>query len=57
MGRPLRPISAAQRERTREREIRRLQMQVRRLQNRDTSQRPYRPTPNTEGVDPGTVDP
>ena len=54
MGRPLKPINLLQQERARNREIRRLRQQVRRLENNVIQQRPYRGTPNTEGVDPGT---
>jgi hypothetical protein len=53
MGRPIRAVNLRQSERQRERELRRLRMQVRRLENEQSSQRPYRATPNTEGVDPG----
>jgi hypothetical protein len=55
MGRPLKAVNVRQREREREREVRRLRLQVRRLQSSQAPQRPYRATPNTEGVDPGTV--
>lgn len=57
MGRPLRPSNLAQQERQNQREMRRLRQQVRRLQNQVAQQRPYRATPNTEGVDPETPTP
>jgi hypothetical protein len=57
MGRPLKPTNLRQQERARDREMRRLRQQVRRLENNVIQQRPYRATPNTEGVDPGTVAP
>ena len=57
MGRPLKPTNLRQQERAQEREMRRLRQQIRRLENSQNQQRPYRACPNTEGVDPGTVAP
>jgi len=57
MGRPLKPTNLRQQERHRDREMRRLRQQIRRLENNLSQQRPYRATPNTEGVDPGTSTP
>jgi len=51
MSRPLKPTNVRQQERQRDRELRKLRQQVRRLENNVAQQRPYRATPNTEGVD------
>lgn len=55
MGRAIRPVNLQQKERSEARQQRRLQAQVRRLQQQVTQQRPYRSTPNTEEAAPAVV--
>lgn len=50
----LKPTNVRQQERARQRELRLLRLKVRQLESSQSQQRPYRATPNTEGVDPGT---
>ena len=57
MSRPLKATNLRQQERQKDREMRKLRQQVRRLENSVAQQRPYRATPNTEGVDSGQEPP
>lgn len=52
MSRAEKATNLRQQERQRERELRKLRQQVRRLEHSVSQQRPYRATPNSEGVDP-----
>ena len=55
MARTLQPTNIRQQQAARDREIQRLRMQIRRMENTQQTPRIFRASPNSQGVDPGTI--